>query len=54
MTPRQIAAFMYKINLLIASKEASDGYIDRRYFEENRYLSSDIADFGYDWEVHPA
>ena len=26
----------------------------RKYFEENRYLSTDFVDFGFDWEVHPA
>jgi hypothetical protein len=31
-----------------------DGTIDRKYFEENRYLSSTFVDFGYNWEVHPA
>jgi hypothetical protein len=31
-----------------------NGGLDRKYFEENRYLSSAFADFGYEWEVHPA
>jgi hypothetical protein len=30
------------------------GEIQRKYFEDSRYLSSDFVDFGYDWEVHPA
>lgn len=51
---RALAAFLYKINFLIASKDRPDGYIDRKYFEENRYLSSSFVDFGYNWEVHPA
>jgi hypothetical protein len=50
---RELAAFMYKINFLTARKEAGPG-IRRLYFEENRYLSSQLADFGFDWEVHPA
>jgi hypothetical protein len=29
-------------------------YIERKYFEESRYLSSKFVDFGFDWEVHPA
>ena len=51
--PKDLAAFMYKINFLTARKEREDGIV-RKYFEENRYLSSDFADFGFDWEIHPA
>lgn len=50
---KSLAAFMYKINFLTARKESDDGIV-RRYFEENRYLSSSFADFGFDWEIHPA
>ena len=46
--------FLYKINFITARKEREDGFIDRKYFEENKYLTSNTADFGYDWEVHPA
>jgi len=49
-----LAHFLYKINFLTARKVLEDGEIDRKYFEENRYLSSSTADFGYDWEIHPA
>lgn len=49
-----LAAFMYKINFLIARKDAPDGSIVRKYFEENRYLSSSFVDFGFAWEIHPA
>jgi hypothetical protein len=52
-TAKDLAAFMYKINFLTARKESSDG-ITRRYFEEQQYLSSHFAEFGFDWEVHPA
>lgn len=31
-----------------------DGLIERKYFEENRYLSNSFTNFGYDWEIHPA
>jgi hypothetical protein len=51
---KDLAGFMYKINFLTARKELANGEIDRKYFEENRYLSSEFVDFGYDWEVHPA
>lgn len=53
-TPRDLAAFMYKINFLTARKELPNGEIDRKYFEENRYLSNQFVEFGYDWEIHPA
>ncbi|HYL62087.1 MAG TPA: hypothetical protein VE077_05645 [Candidatus Methylomirabilis sp.] len=52
--PKELANFLYKINFLTARKVLPDGEIDRKYFEENRYLSSRFADFGYDWEIHPA
>lgn len=50
---KSLAAFMYKINFLTARKEHADG-IERKYFEESRYLSHKFVDFGYEWEVHPA
>lgn len=53
-TEKELASFLYKINFLIATKTLPSGYIVRRYFEENRYLSSTFADFGFAWEIHPA
>ncbi len=51
----ELAAFMYKINFLVArKKEEGSEVIDRRYFEDNKYLSNRFVDFGYKWEVHPA
>ncbi|WP_394146744.1 P-loop ATPase, Sll1717 family [Shewanella atlantica] len=50
---KELAAFLYKINFITARKETDSG-IDRKYFEENRYLSNKFTEFGYDWEVHPA
>jgi hypothetical protein len=52
-TPKDLAAFLFKINFITARKETSEGVI-RKYFEENRYLVPQFADFGFDWEVHPA
>jgi hypothetical protein len=52
-TPKQLAGFMYKINFLTARKETPAG-VQRFYFEQNRYLSNELADFGYHWEIHPA
>lgn len=52
---KRLAAFMYKINFLTARKEISgSSLVVRKYFEENRYLSSEFVDFGFDWEIHPA
>lgn len=53
-TAKDLAHFLYKINFLTARKDLEDGFTDRKYFEENRYLSSSSVDFGYDWEIHPA
>ena len=53
-TDKELASFLYKINFLIATKTLESGYVVRRYFEENRYISSTFADFGFGWEVHPA
>jgi len=50
---KDIAAFMYKINFLTARKDQGE-VIDRKYFEESRYLSHKFVDFGFDWEIHPA
>ncbi|MDZ8136767.1 MAG: hypothetical protein RM049_15890 [Nostoc sp. DedQUE04] len=52
--PKELAAFLYKINFLTARRETEDGQIVRKYFEENRYLSSTFVDFGFNWEIHPA
>lgn len=51
---KDLATFLYKINFITARKEKDDGSIVRKYFEENRYLSSQFVDFGFDWEIHPA
>lgn len=51
---KELRTFMYKINFLVARKDAKDGYIDRKFFEDNKYLSTEYAEFGYEWEVHPA
>ncbi|MED2258180.1 hypothetical protein ABEO98_10280 [Brevibacillus parabrevis] len=51
---KDLANFLYKINFLTAKKVLITGEIQRKYFEENRYLTGHFADFGYDWEIHPA
>jgi len=50
---KELAAFLYKINFITARKN-SNGEIERKYFDESRYLSNKFKDFGYAWEVHPA
>jgi hypothetical protein len=52
-TAQDLAAFMYKIDFLIARRD-HDNSIERKFFETHRYISSKFADFGYDWEIHPA
>ena len=52
-TSQELASFMYKINFITARKESSNRII-RKYFEENRFLQDQFADFGFAWEVHPA
>jgi hypothetical protein len=51
---KELAQFLYKINFITARKQLEDGQIQRKYFQENRYLSSSFVEFGYDWEIHPA
>lgn len=55
-TSESLLQFLYKINFITARKviNRDTGEVQRKYFEENRYLSSTGVDFGYDWEVHPA
>lgn len=48
-----IIQFLYKIDFITARKEI-DGKIERRYFTESRFLAPEFADFGFDWEIHPA
>lgn len=49
-----LITFLFKINFIVGRKDLPDGYIDRKYFEDNRYISNSYVDFGYDWEIHPA
>ncbi len=53
-TAKELAHFLFKINFLTARKNLDNGEIDRKYFEESRYLSAPYSHFGYDWEIHPA
>ena len=51
---QDIETFLYKINFITARKLLENGEIQRKYFEENNYLSGSSASFGYHWEIHPA
>lgn len=53
-TESALLNFLYKINFITARKLVEGDEIQRKYFEENRYLTNSTIDFGYDWEVHPA
>lgn len=53
-TAKSLITFLYKINFITARKVLENGEVDRKYFEQNRYLTGYSADFGYDWEIHPA
>lgn len=53
-TVSSLLNFLYKINFITARKVVEGDEIQRKYFEENRYLTNSTVDFGYDWEVHPA
>jgi hypothetical protein len=54
VTGKAIVQFLYKIDFITARKTLSDGSIDRKYFDRSRFLASEFADFGFDWEIHPA
>jgi len=54
VTGRALIQFLYKIDFITARKRLEDGTIERRYFDRSRFLASEFADFGFDWEIHPA
>lgn len=53
-TADDLLTFLYKINFITARKKGEDGKIVRHYFEEKQYITNTHADFGFDWEIHPA
>lgn len=53
VTPQSLAAFLYKINFITARKKSGNEIL-RVYYDENRYIYNDFADFGYSFEIHPA
>jgi len=53
VTPRSLIQFLYKIDFITARRKTASG-IDRKYFDESRFLATEIVEFGYGWEIHPA
>jgi hypothetical protein len=50
-----VAQFLFKIGFITATKKLSEGYVERKYFEEKReLLGTTIGDKGFSWEIHPA
>ena len=50
---RAIIQFLYKIDFITARRNTDTG-IDRKYFDQSKFLAHEFADFGYSWEIHPA
>ena len=53
VTPKSLAAFLYKINFITARKTVGEKTV-RVYYDENQYIYNDFTDFGYSYEIHPA
>lgn len=55
VSPKSLAEFLYKIDFITARRDGVSGdEIVRVFFDQNRFLQSQFADFGFHWEVHPA
>lgn len=54
VTTRSIGQFLYKIDFIIARKDLDTGAVDRKFFDQSRFLFDQNLDFGYSWEIHPA
>jgi hypothetical protein len=54
VSAKSLAEFLYKIDFITARKDIEDSEIIRYYFDQNRYLQSQFADYGFRWEIHPA
>lgn len=53
-TEKELISFLYKIGFITARRKQSTGKIVRHFFEEQNYIGSLYADYGYEWEVHLA
>ncbi|MDO9338875.1 MAG: hypothetical protein Q7T61_20975 [Caulobacter sp.] len=54
ISDQSLANFLYKIDFITAKFTKEDGFIDRKYFDQNRLLQDQFFDDGYAWEIHPA
>ncbi|WCT76582.1 P-loop ATPase, Sll1717 family [Novosphingobium humi] len=54
VSARSIGQFLYKIDFVIARKDLESGKVDRKFFDQSRFLFDQNLDFGYSWEIHPA
>lgn len=54
VSPKSLAEFLYRIDFITARKDKETGDIVRVFFDQNRFLQSQFADYGFKWEVHPA
>lgn len=54
VNPKSLLHFLYKIDFVTARKQMESGEIDRKYFDQSRFLANSVVDFGYNWEIHPA
>jgi energy-coupling factor transporter ATP-binding protein EcfA2 len=54
VSQRSVGQFLYKIDFIIARKDLETGIVDRKFFDQSRFLFDQNLDFGYSWEIHPA
>lgn len=53
MSPMALLAFLYRIDFLQARRDGPDG-IQRFYFDQNRLVTPDKIDVGFQWEIQLA
>ncbi|MBN2751098.1 MAG: hypothetical protein JXQ84_00165 [Rhodospirillaceae bacterium] len=54
VSTRSVGQFLYKIDFIIARKDLEGELVDRKFFDQSRFLFDQNLDFGYSWEIHPA
>ena len=53
-SPMDLVKFLFKITFITARKQLPTGFVERKYFDEAMHLTTEYADYGYGWEIHPA
>lgn len=53
ISTKSIIQFLYKIDFITARKDTEQG-IERKYFDQSRFLAGEVVDYGFSWEIHPA